>query len=125
MVSQKNGYMVNIKENSNEFIIEMEQLIETRKSAPEQVLFLTVILQALLDATKPEEQRESSEARTARDSAKAWFAASVGVTAEDFGTVCDLAGIDIDYAKTFAYKVIQSKEIDYVRKRINTVISFK
>ena len=57
--------MVNIKENSNEFIIEMEQLIETRKSAPEQVLFLTVILQALLDATKPEEHRESSEARTA------------------------------------------------------------
>ena len=92
--------MVNIKENSNEFIIEMEQLIETRKSAPEQVLFLTVILQAILDATKPEEQRESSEARIARDNAKAWFAASVGVTAEDFGTVCDLAGIDINYAKS-------------------------
>jgi hypothetical protein len=117
--------MVNSVEIGNDFIIEMEQLVETKKTAPEQVLFLTVILQAILDATKPEEQRESNEARLARDSAKAWFTASVGVTAEDFGTVCDLAGIDIDYARSFAYKVIESKEIDYVRKRINTVISFK
>lgn len=106
------------------FLVEMEYLIETKKSAPEQILFLTVILQALLDATKPKESRESRESELARGCAQAWFVASVGVTADDFRTVCDLAGIDSEYTRTFAYKIIESKEVEYVRKRINTVLSF-
>ena len=50
-------------------------------------MFLGVVLQAMLDATKPENNRESNESKTPRDAAKAWFFASVGVTAEDFSTV--------------------------------------
>tara|TARA_R100000963_G_C4642123_1_gene105742 strand:- start:812 stop:1165 length:354 start_codon:yes stop_codon:yes gene_type:complete len=117
--------MVKEGEGKDKLRIEMEKLMDTDKSSPEQILFLTVILQALLDATKPEQKQESLESRLARDSAKAWFTASIGVTAEDFGIVCDLAGINSEYTKSFAYKVIKSKEIEYVRKRINTVLSFK
>jgi len=36
-------------------------------STPEKLLFLAVILQALLDATKPKEQRESDTSIVARD----------------------------------------------------------
>ena len=68
----------------------------------------------MLDATKPEHNKESHES----------IFASVGVTAEDFYTVCDIAGVDPDYVRTFAYKVIKSKEILYVRKRINAVLTF-
>ena len=91
----------------------------------EQVLFLCVILQALLDATKPEENNESVEARLARSSAKAWFSASIGVTAQDFRDVCDLARVDSSYVKSFAYKVITEKSIPFIRKRINTLLTFE
>lgn len=78
----------------------------------------------MLDATKPENNRESIESKTARDAAKGWFFASVGVTAEDFSTVCDIAGVDAGYVRSFAFKVIKSKEIKYVRRRINAVLTF-
>lgn len=85
---------------------------------------MSVILQAMLDATKPETEKESEDAVVARRSAQAWFFSSIGVTAEDFITVCDIADIDPDYVKSFAFKVLRSKEVDFVRKRINTVLTF-
>jgi len=109
------------KEN---LLVELEKLVENQKASPQQLLFLSVLLQAMLDATKPEHSKESHESIISRNNAKAWFFASVGVTAEDFYTVCDIAGVDPDYARTFAYKVIKSKEILYVRKRINAVLTF-
>ena len=87
-------------------------------------MFLGVVLQAMLDATKPENNRESSESKAARTAAKAWFFASIGVTAEDFNTVCDIAGVDAGYVRSFAFKVLKSKEIKYVRRRINAVLTF-
>ena len=91
----------------------------------EQLLFLSVILQAFLDATKPAASNEPEEEQLARRQAQAWFFASVGVTAEDFQTVCDMAGLDAGYVRSFAYKVLRTKEIKYERKRINTVLSHK
>ena len=90
--------------------------------SPERTLFLCVILQALLDAAKPAYEGEPPTARIDRDRASAWFFASVGTTAEDFEEVCTNAGVDADYMRDFAYKVLQTGEIDYVRKRINAIL---
>lgn len=89
---------------------------------PEKILYLAVILQALLDATKPTYDGEPDKAIIERDRAIAWFFASVGVTAEDFETVCDNAGVNPMYMRNFAFKVLKSGEVEYVRKRINAVL---
>ena len=101
----------------------MEHLLDKQLKSPERVLFLSVILQALLDATKPETSREPEEEKLARLSAKAWFFASVGVTSEDFVNICDLAGISPVDMRSFAFKVLRSKEVKYIRKRINRVLT--
>jgi len=88
----------------------------------ERALFMTVILQALLDATKPSYDGEPDTAILERDRAVAWFFASVGVTAEDFTAVCDFAGVNPVYMREFAFKVLRSGEVEYVRKRINAVL---
>lgn len=100
-------------------------VLEQKRIPQEQVLFLSVILQAFLDASKPESSNEPKEEALAREQAQAWFFASVGVTAQDFFTVCDLAGIEPEYVKSFAVKVFKTKEVNYVRKRINAVLSNK
>lgn len=91
-------------------------------SSPEKTLFLAVILQALLDATKPSYDGEPDNAVIDRQRAVAWFTASVGVTAEDFNEVCENAGVNPSYMRNFAYKVLKSGEIDFVRKRINAIL---
>jgi hypothetical protein len=91
-------------------------------SSPEKTLYLAVILQALLDATKPAYAGEPDQAIIDRDRAIAWFFASVGVTAEDFREVCDNAGVDPDYMRQFAFRVLKSGEVDFVRRRINAIL---
>tara|TARA_R110000823_G_scaffold267794_1_gene387788 strand:+ start:154 stop:486 length:333 start_codon:yes stop_codon:yes gene_type:complete len=105
-----------------EFVLIENQVLKNR-SSPEQTLYLSVLLQALLDATKPAYKGEPDTAILERDRATAWFFASVGVTAEDFSIICDYADIDPSYMKEFAFKVLKSGEIEYVRKRINAVLS--
>jgi hypothetical protein len=83
-----------MEKQETKILLEIEEIIKKRKTDPEQLLFM------------------------------AWFFSSVGVTAEDFITVCDIADIDPDYVKSFAFKVLRSKEVDFVRKRINTVLTF-
>ena len=92
------------------------------KSSREKLLFLAVILQALLDASKPKTNNESDSSLQAREPATAWFFCSVGVTCDNFEYICDNASIDSDYVRTFAYKVLKSKEITFVRKRINKLL---
>ncbi len=103
---------------------EIHQLDDDLNSpkTPEKILYLAVILQALLDATKPMYDGEPDKAIIERDRAIAWFFASVGVTAEDFETVCDNAGVNPLYMRNFAFKVLKSGEVEYVRKRINAVL---
>jgi hypothetical protein len=105
-----------------EIFIELEDYMK-EQSSPERILFMTVILQALLDASKPSTTNESERAKLDRTHAQAWFFASVGVTAEGFSTVCDMAGVDPGYTRSFAYKVIRSKEVEYTRKKINSILS--
>ena len=92
------------------------------ESSPERTLFLCVLLQALLDASKPAYKGEPVTARIDRDRASAWFFASIGTTAQDFAEVCTNAGVDPDYMRDFAYKVLQTGEVEYVRKRINAIL---
>jgi|TARA_A100001515_G_scaffold124791_1_gene109247 hypothetical protein len=92
------------------------------KEHPEKVLFLSVILQALLDATKTKSKVESSQTSVERERARAWFFCSVGVTCENFENVCHNAGLDPSYTRSFAYEVINSKEIGYVRQKIKRVL---
>tara|TARA_R110000803_G_scaffold92391_2_gene159864 strand:+ start:120 stop:464 length:345 start_codon:yes stop_codon:yes gene_type:complete len=103
----------------------LDDLVTTSLRSPssEKTLFLAVILQALLDATKPQYSGEPEQSGLDRRSAKAWFTASAGVTAQDFITVCDLAGVDPSYTRTFSYKIIESKEVVFVRKRINALLT--
>jgi hypothetical protein len=92
-----------MEKQETKILLEIEEIIKKRKADPEQLLFMSVILQAMLDATKPETEKESEDADVARRSAQAWFFSSVGVTAEDFITVCDIADIDPDYVKSLLF----------------------
>jgi hypothetical protein len=107
-----------------DFLIQTEMMLQNPSSS-ERVLFLSVVLQAILDATKPKTQNEPEEESLARRSATAWFFASVGVTAQDFTDVCEMAGLDPPALRSFAFKVLKSKEIKFIRKRINTILSTK
>jgi len=100
-------------------------LLERYDSNPERIMYLAVILQAILDATKPESPNEPEEEKEARQEAINWFMSSVGDLLKDFEDICEYAGVDAKEMKTYAYKVIVSKEIKYVRKRINTIRNFE
>ena len=85
------------------------------KESPERGLFLSVILQALLDAT-------SKKSKVNKDRAISWFFCSVGVTCDNFEQVCQHAGLSPSYTRSFAYKVIHSPDIKYVRHRIKKML---
>lgn len=121
--SRKNG--LEMSAVKSEIHILLDDFLENsaESSSPERTLFLAVILQALLDATKPSYTGESEQSELDRRSARAWFSASVGVTAKDFSDVCDLAGVDVMYTKEFAYKIIHSQEVTFIRKRINALLT--
>ncbi len=74
-------------------IIEMEQLFSSEPESSERILFLSVILQALLDATKDKKVNEKIRITYERDRAKSWLFSKVGVTCQDFEDVCDMAGV--------------------------------
>ena len=88
----------------------------------ERSLYLAVILQALLDATTSSSITSTSDFQVIKRQATSWFFASSGVTASDFEDVCDLAGLDPDATRSFAHKVIYSKEINFIRKRIHAIL---
>ena len=99
-----------------------ESLYDITNKGSEQSLYLAVILQALLDVTKPELQNESKEIKQYRDQAHAWFFTSVGVTCEEFKTVCYYAGLEPEKVRSFAYEVIQSGDVENVRRRFSSLI---
>jgi len=105
-----------------EYIEIITEIEKQEYSPPERILFLSVIFQALLDATKEKTIVESSRTSVERAHARAWFFCSIGVTCDNFEYVCESAGMDADYTRSFALKVINSKEIKYVRQRIRRVL---
>ena len=82
-------------------------------------MFVSVILQALLDVSKDIITKRDE---VDKNSAKAWFFSSVGVTCENFESVCDMAGVNPERTRTFAYKVINADNKFFLRKRIRNVL---
>ena len=97
-----------------DIFIDVEHKIQ---ETPERGLFLSVILQALLDAT-------NSKSKVNKDRAIAWFFCSVGVTCDNFEQICDHAGMNPSYTRSFAYKVIHSPYLKYVRQRIKKMLCY-
>jgi hypothetical protein len=106
-------------------IIEMEQLFPSEPESSERILFLSVILQALLDATKEKKENVKVRITYERDRAKSWLFAKVGVTCENFEEVCDMAGVSPSATRTFAYQVVHSHDKDFIRKRIQNILGDK
>ena len=96
----------NSKFNLN-LIVSLEKKLE--RESPEQRLFIAVILQ---------EETISYE----RQRATAWFFASVGVTCQDFITVCDHAGVEFSSTRMFAQQLIKSEHKSRIRRRINLLL---
>jgi hypothetical protein len=92
-------------------------------ATPESFLFMSVILQALLDAITEEGLVPDKRKSLNKERALAWFYASIGVTASDFEEVCDLANIDPTQMKTFAIDVITSNNKKHMREKINLLFS--
>ena len=95
----------------------------TKEGEPERNLYLAVILQALLDATHSTVGYTVAVSGSIQSQADSWFFTSVSAHATDFNYVCDMAGLDPSYTRSFAYKIIRSKEISFIRKRINGLLS--
>ena len=95
---------------------------EAATKNPEQLLFLAVIYQALLDAMKERQKNDSEEVNRSRQEARRWFTVSSGTTATDFEEVCLLAGVEPSVTRSFAKKIL-NKEIAFDRKRINVLIN--
>ena len=106
----------------NEDYIDILTEVKKQESSTERILFLSVIFQALLDATKIKSKVESPRTSVERQHARAWFFCTIGVTCDNFEYVCENAGMDAEYTRSFALKVINSKEIKYVRQRIRRVL---
>tara|TARA_R110000823_G_scaffold303808_1_gene425270 strand:+ start:492 stop:842 length:351 start_codon:yes stop_codon:yes gene_type:complete len=111
-----------MKRRSSDAVLQtLEEGVHEHHS-PEKVMWLCVILQQLLDATKPVKDYDSAEVQLVRDQAEAWIFSSIGVTAQDRDTVCYLAGVEPAAFKSFAKKVLKTKETVFIRKRINAIL---
>ena len=101
---------------------DFSSLYDLTQKNPDRTLNLAIILQALLDMSKPKEPNETNETALQRDQASAWVFASVGVTCENFESVCQMAGVQPAKARSFAYKVLNADNKDFLRKRIRNVL---
>lgn len=81
----------------------------------ETKLFRAVIYQALLDATKQDDDLEKREAH-------AWF-----VSSSDFDYVCDLAELNPQTTQIRALRVIEQPVTvtNFVRKRLNVLLRYQ
>ena len=106
---------------------EIFQFRQTMKEGEsERNLYLAVVLQALLDATHPYYPTatcSAGEAHRVKNQAYSWFFTSVTASTSDFEYVCDMAGLDPSYTRGFAHKILRSKEVTFIRKRINALLS--
>ena len=97
-----------IKDPDDIFI---DPIIQFDQKHPDRRLYLAVILRALLDATQNKNDLYKKRA-------KAWFQCSVGVTGDNFEFICDHAGVEPGYVRSFAYEVINSDKQGVFRYHI-------
>jgi len=108
--------------NTTSIAIEVGNKETAPPKSPEQLLFLAVIYQALLDATKLKRRNDSEEVKRNRREAARWLTIEHGTTATDFEEVCFLAGIEPYSTRSFVKKIF-NKKIKFERKRINVLIN--
>jgi len=101
------------------------ELREESKKDSSNILFLSVIYQALLDATKSKSITESSSITSIRREATNWFFASIGVTSENFEFICDYADLNPNKVREFASYVINSDNNKEVRHKLNLLLRRK
>jgi len=108
--------------NPTSIAIEIGNKETAPPKSPEQLLFLAVVYQALLDATKLHRHNDSEEVKRNRREAARWLTIEHGTTATDFEEVCFLAGIEPYSTRSFVKKIF-NKKIKFERKRINVLIN--
>ena len=81
-------------------------------------LYTSIIYQALMDLTKLNTSLTDTSISINASSAHSWFFKTSGTTATDFEEICDHAGLNPIFIRSFAYEVINSKEDKNVKKRI-------
>jgi len=85
-------------------------------------LYISVVLQAILDLSKPKSETEDSSVQVYRDQAHSWIFKDVGVTCEDFEEICFYAGLEPTVVRKFATNVINSKDINNVRRKFQSLL---
>ena len=88
----------------------------------ERSLYIAVILQALLDLSKPKFKNEDSSIQLYRDQASSWVFKNAGVTCKDFEEVCLYAGLKPNVVRKVAYSLINSKDSKDVRNKIKALL---
>ena len=89
----------------------------TLKKNSHRKLYISVIFQALMDLAKLNTSITDTSVSINRSLAYSWFFTTSGVTTEDFEEICDNAGLNPEYIRSFAYEVITSED-DNAKKRI-------
>ena len=115
-IGQYKSLKMNLQDLDN--ILELQSETFTNS---ENVLFLSVIYQALLDATEPKVENETTSITSIRKQATSWFFASIGVTSQDFEFICDNAGLRPSMVREFAAYVINSDDKGKARNKLNLI----
>jgi len=115
-IGQYKSLKMNLKDLDN--ILKLQSKPFTNS---ENMLFLSVIYQALLDITESEVENEVTSITSMRKEATNWFFASIGVTTENFEFVCDYAGLKPSRVREFAAYVINSETHNEARKKLNLI----
>ena len=85
-------------------------------------LYISVVLQAILDLSKPKSKSEDSSVQVYRDQAHSWIFKDVGVTCEDFEEICFYAGLEPTIVRKFAMNVINSEDVNNVRRKFQALL---
>lgn len=93
---------------------------EKTESSPERLLFLAVIYQAILDASREELPNESDLIKRQRKEALSWFFNERYV--DDLDEVCYLAGINSRWLIKVVKQIVDG-DVNFNRKRINVLIN--
>jgi|TARA_R110000868_G_scaffold268548_1_gene527743 hypothetical protein len=85
-------------------------------------LYISVVLQAILDVSKPTSNSEDSSFQVHRDQAHSWLFKEVGVTCQDFEEICFYAGLEPSVVRKFTSNIINSEDVNNVRRSIHALL---
>ena len=115
-IGQYKSLRMNLQDLNNILQLQSEEFTNS-----ENLLFLSVIYQALLDVTEPKVENETTSITSIRDQAAAWFFASIGIPSQDFEFICDNAGLKPSLVRDFAAYVINSDDPGEARNKLNLI----